>query len=313
MKTIAFGPERDVPSWNWVGFDTSRELSKYYNVINYTSMKAPPKADIVVVVKQLPQDGFIYAGKRNQSKLIYCPIDFFTNRQHLAQCSPTLKMFDGIITHCERLNNLIKPINNKVYYVDHNNKYMLSEMASYKKEGYILWIGGCQYTGYLLRWLEMYPLKQEVKILTDIDNGRAVQDAMKLVNELGINTKIHIDAKYINGHEVEQWTERKQSEMLKECKAAIDIKGEDDFNQRYKPATKAQKYIASGIPFAINKGSYSFEYFNQRGFALCSPLETERWFSEEYWEETRKAGLALRAETSIEAVGKKFKSLIEKI
>jgi hypothetical protein len=313
MKTIAFGPERDVPSWNWVGFDTSRELSKYYKVINYSSVKSPPKADVVVVVKQLPPETFIFAAKRNQSKVIYCPIDFFTNRNHLNQCGPTLRLFDGIVTHCERLNSLMKTFNHKVHYVDHNNKYMLPEMASYKKDGYILWIGGCQYTGYLLRWLDMYPLKHEVKILTDIDNGRAVHDAMKLVHELGLKAKITVDATHINGLEVCRWSERLQHEMMKECKAAIDVKGEDDFNQRYKPATKAQKYVASGIPFAINKSSYSYEYFEQRNFSLCSPLDTDRWLSEDYWKETAKAGTVLRTETSIEAVGKKFKTIIEKI
>jgi hypothetical protein len=37
MIRLAIGPEKDTPSWNWVGFDTQRELSNYYNVLTFTS------------------------------------------------------------------------------------------------------------------------------------------------------------------------------------------------------------------------------------------------------------------------------------
>ncbi len=312
-KTIAFGPERDVPSWNWVGFDAQREIAKYYKVATYTSMRTAPQADIVVVVKQLPDDGFIVSARKNKSKIIYCPIDFFNSREHLIDCGNTLKKMDAIVSHCERLNPLLRPFNNRVFYADHNNKFALPEMSSYKKNGYILWVGGCQYTAYLIQWLQKHPLKHEIKILTDIENGRACQAADNLANEMGLNVRIQVNSNNINGIETHKWSERLQYEMMCECKAAIDIKGDDDFNQKHKPATKAQKYIASGLPFAINEDSYSHEYFLNRGFKVCSPTDTRRWFSEDYWEETRIAGTKLRKETSIESVGKKFSEIIERL
>ena len=98
---------------------------------------------------------------------------------------------------------------------------------------------------------------------------------------------------------------------MRECKAAIDLKQLNIFNQYYKPPTKAQKYVTSGIPFAINPGSYSEEYFRARGFQVASPVEPERWLSRSYWEQTRKFGLELRASTSLEAVGKRYRDLID--
>lgn len=311
--TITFGPERDVPSWNWVGFDTSRELSKYHNITTFESMRAPPKADVVVVIKQIPDLGFIREARRRKAKIIYCPIDFFEDRKMIDTSGPVLRECDTIMSHCERLNPLLRIYNSKVYYVDHNNKYALTQNASYKKDGYVLWIGGCQYTAYLMRWLQIHPIKNEVKILTDIENGRAAHAADKLARDMGLGIRINANARDINGYEVYQWSERMQYEMMNECKAAIDIKGEENFNQRHKPATKAQKYVASGIPFAINEGSYSHEYFKTRKFRLCTPLEPARWFSEKYWEETAEHAEKLRKETSIEAIGKRFNDIIARL
>ena len=106
------------------------------------------------------------------------------------------------------------------------------------------------------------------------------------------------------------WTERHQLEMMRECKAALDVKATDQFNQRHKPPVKAQKYVASGIPFAVNAESYSAEYFRDRGFTLASPDETDRWLSREYWQLTRAFGERLREWTSLEAVGQRYRDLI---
>ena len=72
------------------------------------------------------------------------------------------------------------------------------------------------------------------------------------------------------GYAIETWSERRQEEMMRECKAALDAKATNRFNQYYKPPTKAQQFVASGIPFAVNFESYSAEYSRawlQRGIS----------------------------------------------
>lgn len=312
-KIIAFGPEKNTPSWNWVGFDACRELSKYFHIKTFTTLSKVPKADIIFVIKQIPSKSFLMEAHQQNSRVVYCPIDFFVSRIHVYQCSEILKACSAIVSHCEKLNNILVRYNKNIFYVDHNNKYALPHMTSYKEKGYVLWIGGCQYVAYLLNHLRLNPIKGEIKILTDIENGRAVDSANRLLHQMGINKKLSEDTTNIDDIEVCPWSERLQYEMMDECKAAIDIKGSNDFNQSHKPATKSQKYIASGIPFAINKDSYSYEYFLNRKFKICTPEDTERWFSEQYWEETREFGEKLKVSTSIEEVGIKLKKIINRL
>lgn len=311
MKTVAFGPERDVPSWGWVGFDTARELAKYFKIELFNSFDSIPKADVVVIIKQNCPAHIIAKLKKQKTKVVYCPIDFYQEVRNIRSDYSFLNQCDMILLHSERLLPIFKSYNNNIHFVEHNNKYALPEMADYKDKGFILWVGGCQYVPYLLDWLKKHPLKNEVKILADIDNERARLAASVFANHIGMKLTITKNPKSIEGIDCYPWSERLQYEMMSECKAAIDIKMTDQFNQNYKPPTKAQKYIASGIPFAINKESYSAEYFKNRGFEIAAPNNTTRWFSPEYWKETRKFGEKLRVYTSLENVGIRYKQLIE--
>lgn len=314
MTKVAFGPEKDVPSWNWVGFDTSRELSKYYDITTFTSTEHPPDAEVIVIIKQKPADKFIRRATEAKRKLIYCPIDFYNDGHQLHKDIPFFHQCSAVLCHCERLIRLILPHCQNTHFVEHNNKFALPEMVSYKDDGFILWVGGCQYIPYLIRWLQKYPIKNnKVKILADIGNERARQAAEFFAREIGMNFSLPVGATSVGGCEVHEWSERTQYDMMMECKAAIDIKLTDNWNQFYKPPTKAQKYVASGIPFAVNPESYSAEYFRTRGFEIASPINTTRWFSKQYWEETRAFGEKLRETTSIEAVGLRFKEIIDRL
>lgn len=310
-KVIAFGPEKDVPSWNWVGFDTSRELAKYYEIKTFDGLRLPPRCDVCFLIKQLPSQEFIRRCKAHGTKIVYCPIDFFYSEKHLHQSFHLLREMAAAVTHCERLEPLLRNYCRQVHYVDHNNRFALPEMAPYKENGFVLWVGGCQYLAYLLQWASTVANPPEIKILTDIDNGRAVGATNALAAKLGIGLKIQMGDAAVGDMEIYPWSERLQAELMRDCKAAIDIKGED-FNQLHKPVTKAQKYIASGIPFAVNRKSYAHEYFIRRGFQVVTP-ENPKWFTYEYWEATQKYGKKLREQTSIEAVGKRFQEIIEKL
>jgi hypothetical protein len=309
-RTIGVGPVREFPSWEWVGFDTARELSRHYDVILYESWASPPACDVLFVVKQRPPAALLAAMERSRTRLVYCPIDVYEAPDDPDRDAELLGSCDMVLVHSERLLPLLRPRCRQVHFVEHHLRYALSSMAEYRDRGYVLWIGGCQYLPYLLSWLERHPLERELRILTDIGNPRARDRARVLAADIGMPFSIRADAT-VAGHRVEPWSQRRQEEMMRECKAALDAKFTARFNQYYKPPTKAQQFVGSGVPFAVNPDSYSAEYFRTRGFTVASPAETDRWLSRAYWEETRDRGHGLRTELSLEAVGATYQRLIE--
>jgi len=313
-RTVAFGPVRDRPSWHWVGFDTARELSKHYNVVIYPSVsQTPPRCDVLFVIKSHPSERFVAEALRQQAKLIYCPIDAYRDPDHLTRHRDFLRTCAMVVVHCERLLPLMRPHCDNTHFVEHHTRYALDEMASYKDSGFVLWIGACEYLPYLVRWLERHPIEHEIKILTNIDSDKGREAAHALAAAIGLPFEISRQTTSIAGHRVHQWSERRQAEMMRSCKAAFDVKMTDHFNQYHKPPTKVQQYIASGVPIAVNPDSYSAEYFRVRGFELASPLDSERWLSRAYWEATRLCGEGLRTATSLEAVGARYRALIESL
>lgn len=309
---IAIGPISDTPSWTWVGFDTGRELSKYFT-ISYFERDQHPEADIVVMVKKPPSEKFIDQCRAKNKKIVYLPVDYFNSLDELRRHSASFKKLDMILVHCDRMIDLLKPYCKKIFYIDHHNKYGLSEMNKYKKDGFVLYVGACQYVPYLIRWLRENPVKFPVKILTDLECDRARFAANQLSGRLKMGLKICAKDRKIQGYEVFQWSESLQYEMLKEAKAGLDIKFNNDFNQYYKPSTKIQKLCASGIPCAVNSGSYSFEYLKNKGLNVVEPSNQTVWFSEQYWQEVCRVGEVIKKETSLEAVGLKYKSFLEKL
>jgi hypothetical protein len=96
---------------------------------------------------------------------------------------------------------------------------------------------------------------------------------------------------------------------MKACRAALDIKG-TSFAQRTKPPTKAQQFIASGIPFGCNPEHPAVEYCRKHGFSVCDATDFDRLLSREYWAETAGAAAQLRERTSIHKVGEVFRDAL---
>jgi hypothetical protein len=308
---VSFGPELSTPSWNWVGFDTSRELSKYFKVDCFSDFKSIPVGDVIVFVKKKPKEDFIDKCLKAGKKVIYIPIDYYLTHNQLKEDANIFRKINMTLIHCERLRSLIEPYCKKIKYVDHNNKYGLTKMNPYKENGFILWLGGLEHVGHLLKWLRRSPLKHPVKLLTNINCDRAIFAANNLNTRLFLDVKISAGDKTIDGHEVIEWSERTQYEMMSEAKAGIDIKG-TDFNQWSKPATKLQQGI-SCMPFSVNNTSYSYEYIKNKGFNMVEPSNQLVWFSKQYWEKTCEISEVIRKETSLEFVGLKYKEYIESI
>ena len=79
------------------------------------------------------------------------------------------------------------------------------------------------------------------------------------------------------------------------------------------PPAKAIDFLASGVPLAMNADSSPVEHLARMGFEVPSPLDTERWLSREYGEETRRFGAALRELLSLERIGLRYKRIIEEV
>ena len=161
-----------------------------------------------------------------------------------------------------------------------------------------------------LDWLARHPLEREVKLLTDPGNPNALARARSLARYLGF--RLDIGPRSINGYDMRPWSEAAQRQMMQECKAAIDIKGEG-FNQLTKPPTKAQKFISSGIAFACNWETSASRYFRERGFDLASPQDADWWFSQDYWERTQRFATGLRERISIESVGLAYRNELQSL
>jgi hypothetical protein len=310
-RVVGIGPVRDYPSWGWVGFDTARELSRDFDVVFYDVWTDPPACDVLLAIKERPPAGFIDAIRTRGSKLVYCPVDALRDRDPLTREAEIFRACDMVLVHSERLLPLVTPYCANTHFVEHHGRFVTPAPAAFKESGYVLWVGGYQYVPYLLRWLDRHPFQHELRVLTDIDNYRARSAARILAAEIGVKLPRLGDGRYATGFSMLPWSERRQEAMMRECRAAMDVKATDSFNQCCKPPTKAQQMIASGIPFAVNPESYSAEYFRQRGFELASPSDPARWLSREYWEITQRHGKDLRAAISLEAVATQYRVLID--
>ena len=99
---------------------------------------------------------------------------------------------------------------------------------------------------------------------------------------------------------------------MQDCWAAIDIKG-DSFNQKMKPPTKAQQFVASGVPFGCNPRHPAMAYFRARGFAVAEAADFDRLLSQSYWEQTRQIAVPLRADISLQAVSRTYRRALNQV
>jgi hypothetical protein len=297
--SIAFGPESNKPSWDWVGFDVGRELSKYFDIKFFPhDIKEVPQSDLVFFIKNKPHEELWRNARHRSVKMVYCPIDYYQQQSMIESQAMFLEQCEAIIVHCERLLPIFAHYCRKVEYIEHHNRFGLPNATDYKPSGYAVWIGGYQNLPPVIKWLRRHPLGFEIKFVTDHN----VRRKYRLINVLAIKDR----------HEVLRWSPRVQRDVMASAKVALDIKGLD-FNEMHKPPVKAQSFIASGIPFATNPESYSAEYFMTRGFQIASPEEVHHWLSLNYWERTKTAGEELRGRLTLENVGLHYKRLIESI
>jgi hypothetical protein len=312
---VALGPE--MPgwgTWEWVGLDVAGELKKYFRVSTFSAW-GRPEADVVVVVKHAPPLEWMDAMR---GRVVYAPVDYYQSPGDIDRDGAMLRRCACVVVHCERLRRYFEPYA-RVCYLDHHVKYGVRpvgdseatkqknlgeknrgvdfSVGDFSASGPILWTGVRTNIPALAEWVNRHPLPGELIVLTTPEDPGRVPRA----GEYGFRDEARV--------RIVVWRPEEQTAVMAGARAALDIKGED-FASRHKPATKAVDFIAAGLPLAMNPGTAAGEWLAGMGFDVVSPLDTERWLSREYWEETRRFGAVLRELLSLERVGRRWRNVI---
>jgi hypothetical protein len=304
--TVAFGPENGAPSWEWVGADIANELCKYYNVLTYKRTEVPA-ADVIFFIKHIPRSEQFEEYRATGAKLVFVPIDYFRDESHINEYRGFLSNCDLIVAHAQSLVGYFQP-HAPTHLIEHHGKYFLPELHPYRSDGYALWVGGVENVPPLLEYIEQNPLEIELRILTNLQHPQMRKKAKNAANRNGIPMKI--DGDRLNGFQTYPWSVGLQADMFREARVAIDIKGAS-FNQQNKPPTKAQQFVASGIPIAMNSCGVS-SYFAQYGLTIPAPQDA-RWLSIDYHEEVQKIAPMLRSNLTLPSIGSQYKKLVERV
>lgn len=305
QKTVYFGPQTELPSWHWVGKDVANYLAQSINISFFDSPHQIKSESVVFWIKHPPSKQDLIKIKKKKLKVIYLPVDTYSSQQEIERDIPFIETCKSIGLHSSNL----KPFFNHsdIHALDHYNKFGIEEQMRQPGKRF-LWVGGYQYVPYLIFYLLKNKLLFPIDILTDFKNETAKKLTIQHAKELNLPFSFSALPKLPDLNFFE-WREDRQKELLMNCAGAFDYKHIEHFNQLYKPPTKVQKYISSAIPTAVNKDSYSFEYFNNLGFQLCAPDETDRWQSKAYQNETREFAKELKNRLSLENVAKKYLDL----
>jgi len=305
---IAAGPVSAAPSWAWIGRDMLAALPGDYVTTVFNGFDTVPDADIVCIVKQRPPAPFVAAVQARGAKVAFMPVDIYGDITEIAADAAMLARCDLLLLHSEALLPHLAPFARRLAQVDHHLRYLLTPPAEFQREGYVLWVGGCGNLPHLLLWAARHELPYELRVLTDAIGHKRRILAHYFAHQFGL--RLNFGPETVNGLPMFAWSECRQAAMMRECRAAIDIKS-GDFRQVTKPPTKAQKFIASGIPFACNADSPMAAYFARRGFRLATPTDTDRLFSQDYWRETQAEAARLRRELSFETVAARYHLLFQ--
>jgi hypothetical protein len=307
MTVLAIGPRRGAASWEWVGEAMASELGRDFQVVLFDGFDDVPKADVILIVKQRPSAEFVAKAASAGARIFFAPIDVYLDPGEIAADAGMLGACQAVLAHGEALVPALAPFCRKVFSVEHHARFALPQLAAFRTEGFLLWVGAFEHVPHVIGWLQQHPSPIEVRLLTDLGKRAGRVAGHFEAHRLGLSLRIAEGR--INGHPAEQWSEAAQARLMETCRAAIDIKG-DSFNQSTKPPTKAQQFVASGVPFGCNPGHPAAAYFRRRGFELADAADFSRLLSKEYWAQTQAFAGPLRERTSLEAVGQAYREIL---
>lgn len=305
---IAIGPAGTAPSWDWIGVRTARSLDDSFEVELFDDFNTLPDVSIIMIVKHRPPRQFIEGAVERGIRLAYLPVDRYQTTEEIEADALFLAACDSVLSHSRGLLPYLELHARQVGFIEHESIYALESLAEFRPEGFVLWIGACEHLPHIIGWLEQNEAGADIKLLTNYKNKAARMEAHMRARRMGIS--LNFQDGTINGHETVLWSEVAQEHLMRTCKAAIDIKGAD-FNQATKPPTKAQQFIASGIPFSCNTDSSVAAYLKWRGFDVADAGDWDRLLSRDYWVETRAFAPKLRNWTSAAAVRRSYVNALQ--
>jgi glycosyltransferase involved in cell wall biosynthesis len=307
MMVLAIGSQMDTPSWRWVGQGMADALRRWFEIVLFQDLGTAPAADLVLVVKQRPPAAFVERARRRGAGVFFAPIDVYRSEAEIRTDAAMLGQCDAVLVHSEVLRPYLEPYCRALVPVEHHGRFTLDRAAEFRPEGSLLWIGGFEHIPHVLCWLERHPPPVEVQLLTDLDSRLARITGRVEAERLGL--ALQVGDGRINGHPCEPWSQAAQARLMLSCRAALDIKG-GSFNQMTKPPTKAQQFMASGIPFGCNADHPAVAYCRSRGFEPALASDYDRLLSRSYWSLTQRFAARLRQWTSLDAVAETYRRVL---
>jgi hypothetical protein len=296
--SVAFGPV--VPgwgSWEWLGAGLATELAGSCATTCFPSWDVPDAA-VVFVIKHVPPPEWL-AMAAERSAVVFCPVDAYGSPAAIDADAALLRQCGRIVVSCERLRRFFAPYA-PVEYLDHPVKFAAPLRPTWQADGPFLWVGVRSNLPPLIEWVNRHPLPGELVVLTNLEDPADVPAA----TAFGFRPDRAV--------RIEHWSPERHLERTAQARAALDVKGQD-FRARHKPPAKALDFLASGVPLALNPDSSPVEHLARLGFTVASPLDTDRWLSRDYWEDTQRFGAALRELLSLRRVGLRYRRLIDEL
>ena len=294
---VAFGPA--LPgngSWEWNGADLAESLSGVFETVTFE--REIPSCDVLVVVKFPPSLEAIRA-VASKAAVIFAPVDYYGSCAEIDQDALMLRQCARIVVHSPRLAKYFRSYV-PVQGLDHHVRFINSPDEERPSDGPILYVGVRSNLPALVDYVNEHSLPLELVVLTNPEDPARSPTA----KDYGFHAHDRV--------RIETWSPEAHQAWLKRASVALDIKG-TNFRQRHKPPTKAVDFIASGLPLAVNSDSSSAEYLSEMGFDVASPDDPERWFSNEYRQETVRFGRALTELYSRNRIAHRWARLINDV
>ncbi|AEE24150.1 hypothetical protein Glaag_3216 [Glaciecola sp. 4H-3-7+YE-5] len=309
--TLAIGPLVGLPSSDWVGNDVADFLIKNnVAVTKFSSFEENISADYIIIVKIMPSLKWLLKHVENGVKILYAPVDIFHSTYVFWEYRQRLKLFSGFLVHNDRVGEILaRTSKSPQFFIEHYLKYQINTAEQPDKVNELLWVGHLEYVPSLLKLFQTDKPQLPIRALTDLEKLPHYENYLKeSFHQLGYKYEVHrneVGDIHISGIHLEQWSAKKQEELMKTCIAAFDTKM-DSFAHNLKPPTKAQKYIYNKIPFACSEYSFSYMYFEQRGLNVARLDEIEYLTSVKYREQVNEFCNSQKWRVTIESVAQSY-------